>query len=33
MIRNNDELDKNIIKLIYKIVNNLLYFNDNEKGL
>ena len=30
-MRNNDTLKENIVKLLYRIVNNLLYFDDNEK--
>ena len=28
----NIELNNNFIKLLYKLINNLLYFNNNEKG-
>ena len=33
MIRDNDALKENIVKLLYQIVNDLLYFDDDEKGL
>ena len=32
-MRNNDTLEENIVKLLYRIINNLLYFDDNEKRL
>ena len=33
MIKANDRLDDNSVKLSYKLIENLLYFNDDEKGL
>ena len=33
MLKTNNELLKNTIKFSYKIINDLLYFDDNEKGL
>ena len=33
MICENDALSENTVKLLYKIVNDLLYFDDNERGL
>lgn len=30
---NNETLEENVIKLFYRVINNLLYFNDNEKNL
>ena len=30
---NNEALKENVIKLPYRVVNNLLYFDDNEKDL
>ena len=33
IILNNETLEKNVIKLPYRVVNNLLYFDDNEKNL
>ena len=33
MIRDNDELGENAAKLAYKVVDDLLYFDDDEKGL
>ena len=32
-MRNNDTLEENIAKLLYRIVNDLLYFDNNEKRL
>ena len=33
MVRDNDQLGENTIKLAYKVVDDLLYFDDDEKGL
>ena len=33
MVRDNDDLDENAVELAYKIVDDLLYFDDDEKGL
>lgn len=33
MLFNNNNLNKNAITLLYRIINDLLYFNDNKKGL
>ena len=33
VIRNNKVLKENAAKLSYRIINNLLYFNNNERGL
>ena len=30
---NNEIFKKNVIKLSYRVINNLFYFDDNEKGL
>ena len=32
-MRHNDTLKKNIAKLLYRIINDLLYFDNNEKRL
>ena len=29
----NIKLEKNVIKLLYKLINNLLYFDDIKKGI
>ena len=33
IIRDNNTLEKNIVKLLYRLINNLLYFNDNKRDL
>ena len=33
IILNNETFKKNVVKLPYRVVNNLLYFDDNEKSL
>ena len=30
---NNETFKENVIKLSYRVINNLLYFDNNEKGL
>ena len=32
-MRDNNTLEENIAKLFYRLINNLLYFNDNKRGL
>ena len=32
-MKTNDELRDNVVKLSYKLINDLLYFNDDEKEL
>ena len=33
MVKTNNELGKNATLLLYKLVDSLLYFNNNERGL
>ena len=33
MIKKNHDLEENIAKLLYRLVDNLFYFDDNERGL
>ena len=32
-MKTNNEIKNNVVKLSYKLINNLLYFNNNEKRL
>ena len=33
VVRNNEALKKNVAKLSYRVINNLLYFNNNKRDL
>ena len=33
IMKTNDELRDNVVKLSYKLIDDLLYFDDDEKGL
>ena len=33
IIRDNNTLEKNIVKLLYRLINNLLYFDNNKRDL
>ena len=33
IVKTNAELEDNVVKLLYKLINDLLYFNDSEKGI
>ena len=32
-MRDNNTLEKNIVKLLYRLIDNLLYFDDNKRDL